>query len=112
MLMICGVLLVREAWTGGYRNREEPSGAASGHWPGFAWVSVAVLVNAALITTIGFILSCALCFVLAVRGFKASQGRARPQCAGLAGRRCRRFRDRGAGVLDVHAAAGDQSALG
>ena len=74
MMMICGVLLVREAWTGGYRNREAPSGAASGHWPGFAWVSVAVLVNAALITTIGFILSCALCFVLAVRGFKAAQG--------------------------------------
>ena len=74
MLMICGVLLVREAWTGGYRHREEPSGAAHGHWPGFAWVSVAVLVNAALITTIGFILSCALCFVLAVRGFKSSQG--------------------------------------
>jgi putative tricarboxylic transport membrane protein len=74
LLVICGLLLVREAWTGGYRNREAPSGAAAGHWPGFAWVSVAVLVNAALITTIGFILSCALCFVLAVRGFKSSKG--------------------------------------
>jgi len=39
------------------------------------WVSVAILVNAALITTIGFILSCALCFVLAVRGFKSAEGR-------------------------------------
>ena len=75
MLAIGGVLLVREALTGGYRNMEEPSGAASGHWAGFAWVSVAVLVNAALITTIGFILSCALCFVLAVHGFKSAEGR-------------------------------------
>ncbi|MEO5843671.1 MAG: tripartite tricarboxylate transporter TctB family protein [Caldimonas sp.] len=75
MLVLCGVLLAREALTGGYREREEPSGAASGHWPGFAWVSVAVLINAALITTIGFILSCSLCFVLAVRGFKSAEGR-------------------------------------
>ena len=47
---------------------EEPSGAASGHWSGFLWVSVGLLANAALITHIGFIASCAMCFVLAVRG--------------------------------------------
>ena len=75
MLALCGVLLVREALTGGYREREEPSGAATGHWAGFAWVSAGVLVNAALITTIGFILSCSLCFILAVRGFKSAEGR-------------------------------------
>ncbi len=75
MLLLCGVLLVREAVTGGYRNMEEPSGAASGHWAGFAWVSAGILLNALLITTIGFILSCALCFVLAVRGFKSSEDR-------------------------------------
>jgi len=75
MLALCGVLLVREALTGGYREREEPSGAATRHWAGFAWVSVGVLLNAALITTIGFILCCSLCFVLAVRGFKSAEGR-------------------------------------
>ena len=74
MLLVCGALLLREAWTGGCREREEPSGAAHGDWAGFAWVSVAVLINAAFITTIGFILSCTLCFVLAVRGFKAAAG--------------------------------------
>jgi putative tricarboxylic transport membrane protein len=74
LLVACGALLLREAWTGGFREREEPSGAAHGHWAGFAWVSAAVLLNAALITTIGFILSCTLCFVLAVRGFKAAAG--------------------------------------
>lgn len=75
MLVVCGALLVREARSGGFRNRDEPSGAASGHWPGFAWMSAALLLNAALITTIGFILSCMLCFVLAVRGLKSAEGR-------------------------------------
>ncbi|MEP7298917.1 MAG: tripartite tricarboxylate transporter TctB family protein [Burkholderiales bacterium] len=74
-LLACGAFLVYEARTGGYREMEEPSGAASGHWRGFAWVSVGILANAALITTIGFILSCSLCFVLAVRGFKSAEGR-------------------------------------
>lgn len=74
-LMLCGGFLVWEARSGGFREMEEPSGAASGCWRGFAWVSAGILANAALITTLGFILSCALCFVLAVRGFKASQGR-------------------------------------
>ncbi len=37
-------------------------------------MSAGILLNAALITTIGFILSCALCFMLAARGFGASQG--------------------------------------
>jgi putative tricarboxylic transport membrane protein len=74
-LLLCGGFLVYEARTGGYRAMEEPSGADSGHWPGFVWVSVGILANAALITTIGFILSCALCFVLAVRGFKMAEGR-------------------------------------
>lgn len=74
-LMLCGGFLVWEARSGGFREMEEPSGAASGCWRGFAWVSAGILANAALITRLGFILSCALCFVLAVRGFKASQGR-------------------------------------
>jgi len=74
-LTLCGAWLVWEARTGGFRALAEPSGAAQGHWPGFAWVSVALLVNAALITTVGFILSCTLCFVLAVRGFKSAEGR-------------------------------------
>lgn len=72
-LLLCGVMVVWEArTTGGYRNMEEPSGAAHGYWPGFAWMSVALLANAALITTIGFILSCSLCFVLAVRGLRSA----------------------------------------
>ncbi len=75
VLLLCGAFLVYEARSGGFRELDAPSGAATGHWPGFAWVSVGILANAALITTIGFILSCALCFVLAVRGFKSAEDR-------------------------------------
>jgi len=74
-LALCGVFLLWEASSGGFRQMEEPTGAATGHWPGFVWVSAGLLANAALITSIGFILSCTLCFVLAVRGFRSSEGR-------------------------------------
>jgi putative tricarboxylic transport membrane protein len=37
-------------------------------------MSAGLLVNAALITTIGFVFSCALCFVLASRGLRNAQG--------------------------------------
>ena len=73
-LILCGAWLLWEASSGGFRAMDEPSGAAAGHWPGFVWVSAGILLNAALITTVGFILSCTLCFVLAVRGFKSAEG--------------------------------------
>ena len=76
-----GVLVIREARTGGYRNTEEPSGAPTGYWRGFAWMSAALLANAALITTIGFILSCSLCFVLAVRGLRNADNQENPGSA-------------------------------
>jgi putative tricarboxylic transport membrane protein len=75
VLMICGALLVWEARSGGYRNAEPGSGAPQGDWVSLAWVSAGVLANAALITRVGFILSCALCFVLAVRGLRISEGK-------------------------------------
>ena len=75
LLGLCGAALLWEALSGGFRDLEKASGTARGHWPGFVWVSVGLLANAALITTVGFILSCTLCFVLAVRGFKSSEGR-------------------------------------
>jgi putative tricarboxylic transport membrane protein len=75
-LAICGSLLIYEALTGGYRQLDTPSGAPHGDWRALAWVSAGVLLNATLITTIGFILSCALCFTLAVRGLRASEGKA------------------------------------
>lgn len=73
VLLICGMALVREALRGGFRHLEIPSGADRGDWKGFAWLSTGVLLNAVLITRIGFVLSCALCFMLAVRGLRVSE---------------------------------------
>jgi putative tricarboxylic transport membrane protein len=74
-LLVCGAWLIWEARSGGYRDMDPPSGAAKGDWRALAWVSAGVLGNAALITQIGFILSCSLCFVLAVRGLRLSEGK-------------------------------------
>ncbi|MGE4243324.1 tripartite tricarboxylate transporter TctB family protein [Ramlibacter sp.] len=76
VLVICGALIVREARTGGFRKLEEPTGAARGWWPALAWISAGLLSNAALIAVIGFILSCTLCYLLAVQGMRRSQGQA------------------------------------
>lgn len=74
-LLACALLLLREALSGGFRQMEEPSGAPRTDWKGFAWLSVGVLLNAALITQLGFILSCTLCFTLALRGLRISEGK-------------------------------------
>lgn len=73
-MLACGGWIIWEARTGGFRCADEPSGDEHGDWKGFAWVSAGLLANAALITYIGFILSCALCFALAVRGLRSAQG--------------------------------------
>ena len=81
-LIVCGAFMVWEARTGGFRAMDEPDGLAP-CWSGFAWVSAGLLVNAALITTIGFILSCTLCFVLAVQGLRTADGTANFKPAAL-----------------------------
>ena len=73
-LTICGAWMTWEARTGGFRDMD-----ASGDWPrpdwgGFVWVSAGLLLNAALITLIGFILSCTLCYLLAVQGLRRASG--------------------------------------
>jgi putative tricarboxylic transport membrane protein len=74
-LAVCGLWLVYEAQRGGYRKLAEPSGAARGDWRAFAWVAAGLLLNASLLERIGFVLSCALCFTFAVRGFRSSEGK-------------------------------------
>jgi putative tricarboxylic transport membrane protein len=75
VLTVCGVLLIAEARSGGYREMEPASGADKPDLPAMAWVAAGVLANAALLTTIGFILSCTLCFMLAVRGLRIAEGK-------------------------------------
>lgn len=73
VLSLCGIFVIWEALSGGFRNMDAPNGADTGFWSGFAWMSAGLLANAALITTIGFILSCTLCFALAVRGLRTAE---------------------------------------
>ena len=84
-LVVCGGFLVWEAATGGFRGLYDEGGDDDGpaDWVGFAFMSAGILLNAALITTIGFILSCALCFLLAECGLRHSQGRLSLQPAQL-----------------------------
>lgn len=86
-LVVCGLLLAVQGLRGGWAvEADAPSstdGAApaadltdAAHWPGLGWMVTGVALNAALITRLGFILSCALCFVLAVRGLRVAEGTA------------------------------------
>ena len=70
VLAICGLWLIWEAKTGGYRHAGDPGGAAKADIGAFVWVSAGMLLNAGLIEHLGFILSCALCYVLAVQGLR------------------------------------------
>jgi len=74
VLALCGVLLVREALTGGYRQAADGGGEPRAALAPFAWVTAGLLLNAALIETLGFILGCTLCYALAVQGLRRANG--------------------------------------
>jgi len=74
VLTLCGGWIIWEARSGGFRELDAPSGAVNGNWSGFVWVSAGLLLNAALIVTIGFILSCTLCYVMAAQGLRRAAG--------------------------------------
>jgi putative tricarboxylic transport membrane protein len=74
-LAACGTWLIVQARTGGFRDMDPPSGAPRGDWHALAWVAAGIVANAALIERIGFVLACALCFALAVRGLRSSEGK-------------------------------------
>ena len=74
VLGLCGALLIWEAMTGGYRQAADPGGHKLAQLIPFAWVSAGLLLNAALITHIGFIFGCTLCYALAVQGLRRAEG--------------------------------------
>jgi len=74
VLTICGAWIIWEARTGGFREMDEEGPTAPPYWTGFVWVSAGLLLNAGLITTIGFVLSCTLCYLLAVQGLRRASG--------------------------------------
>ncbi len=75
VLTLCGGWIIWEARSGGFREMEAPEeGADPAYWSGFVWLAAGLLLNASLITLIGFILSCTLCYVLAVQGLRRAAG--------------------------------------
>jgi putative tricarboxylic transport membrane protein len=80
-LAVCGVLLIVEALRGVSVAAARPPAATApppADLGSMAWVSAGLLLNAALISRLGFVLSCALLFALAARGFRRSMGTAGP----------------------------------
>lgn len=69
-LTACGLMLVREALGGGYRNVADPGGRHTACWPPFLWVSAALLCTFWLMPRVGFTLSSALCYTLAMQGLR------------------------------------------
>jgi len=69
LLALCGVALLREAMTGGFRNLAPPTTALPGAWRGFALVSGSLLASAFLITRAGFPITCALLFTVVAAAF-------------------------------------------
>jgi len=76
-LAVCGGLLIADAL-----RTPEPAGAAASSeaappapradWIAVAWISAGLLLNAALINRVGFVVSCAGLFAIAAHGFRHS----------------------------------------
>ena len=76
-LLGCGIALIRAARGDGFADMDGLTTPPAGpYWRGFAWMSAGLLLNALLITHIGFILSCALCFACAARGLRGAEQQA------------------------------------
>ena len=70
LLLICGVILVWQAWTRGFPGVNEAEERALGfYWPGFLWVSGGLLVYGLLIEPASFIVASTLLFAMVARGF-------------------------------------------
>lgn len=77
-LLLVGLALLAETFTGGWRNAAEDDPAARGehplHWPAFAWITAGLFAQMALIGSAGFVIAAGVVFTCVARGF----GSARP----------------------------------
>ena len=69
-LMLLGLMLLKEAWFGGFKEVDEDEAAANPTaWKPFAWISGAMIVNGLLMVPAGFVIAGTVMFVMAARGF-------------------------------------------
>lgn len=73
-LVLLGLVLLKEAWFGGFKAVDEDEAAANPtHWIAFAWISGAMIVNGLLMVPAGFIIAGTIMFVMAARGFNSKR---------------------------------------
>lgn len=68
-LLLIGVLLLRQALAGGWRNMQEATPPEPFFAPAFLWIAGGLALNMVVIGFIGFTLASALLFVMVARGF-------------------------------------------
>lgn len=72
-LAVCGLLLLREAFAAARAGAQASKPPGPVCWGGLAWVSAGLLLNALLVTRLGFVLGSTVLFVCAARGFRVAQ---------------------------------------
>jgi putative tricarboxylic transport membrane protein len=71
-LAVCGALLTWQGVRGGFRNMPEEDAelpAAPHNFGGFLWVAAGLVLNMALIGTLGFVIASTLMMVCVARGY-------------------------------------------
>lgn len=69
-LLVIGAFLLREAFTGGFRDvDEEAEQHLPMHWGYFAWVSGGIIAYGLLVEILGFIFASTILFVMVAAGF-------------------------------------------
>ncbi len=76
-IILLGLWLVFEAFTGGWRNAVPDDAAARGehafHGAGFAWISAGLFIHMALIGWAGFVVAGVILFACVARGFGSAR---------------------------------------
>jgi len=76
-LILLGIWLLAEYFTGGWREAVPDDPAARGEhaflWPAFAWVTAGLMLQMALIHNAGFVLAAMVLFACVARGFGSTR---------------------------------------
>jgi putative tricarboxylic transport membrane protein len=71
MLVGMGLLLVKDALMGGWSHESDDFGAVD--WQGGLWLAAGLVINVALIETLGFILTSTILFICTAKAFGSFQ---------------------------------------
>ena len=74
LLIVVGIFLLREAFTGGFRGVDEEAEVhVPMNWAYFAWASGGIIAYGLAIEHLGFIISSAILFVMVARAFESTR---------------------------------------